>query len=136
MLFGFQSRICETVTAGDFHYFKLLKPIEFFDTDGTLYKMPEGAPTDLASVPREFWDELPPFGEYALEAYVHDGAYQNWLLKWNGSAWVKAALSFDQSNDLFKRAMDMNPNITEVQKIILYKAVVTFGGHSFKEDRS
>lgn len=131
---GFSTRIAETVTT-DFRHFKLVTAILFTDVNGDQYQMPVGAPSDLASVPAAFWPELPPFGEYALEAYLHDGAYQNWLLKSVNGVWVKAALSKPDCDSLFYRAMDMNPNITEAQKEILYNAVAIAGGHSFNEDR-
>ncbi len=132
---GFQTRIAETVTT-DFRNFKLTKSIELYGPDGAYYKMPVGAPSDLASVPQEFWTLLPPFGEYALEAYAHDGCYQNWLQKWDGTQWVKAALTKPESDSLFDWLMSLNKNITEAQAQILYHAVVECGMHAFKEDRA
>lgn len=133
---GFQTRIAATVTT-DFRNFKLLRTIEFMDTDGARYQLPVGASSDLASVPPMFWPLLPPFGEYALEAYLHDGLYQNWLLKWDGVNWVKAAFMTHQPCDeLFDRAMSLNPNISPEQRQVLYRAVSEFGWHAFAEDRS
>lgn len=136
MYAGFQTRIAETVTT-DFRNFKLTRAIEFTDTEGTRYQLPVAASSDLASVPAMFWPLLPPFGDYALEAYLHDGLYQNWLLKWDGAHWVKACFPTHQPCDeLFDRAMSLNPNITPAQRQILYRAVSEFGWHAFKEDRT
>lgn len=38
--------------------------------------VPGGTVTDLASTPRWIWSVLPPFGQYAKAAIVHDYLYQ------------------------------------------------------------
>lgn len=49
-----------------------------FEPDGLMpIIVPEGFVTDLASVPRLFWNILPPFGEYTEAAIVHDWLYRN-----------------------------------------------------------
>lgn len=42
--------------------------------------VPAGFVTDLASVPRLFWDILPPFGTYTRATVVHDYLYRTQLL--------------------------------------------------------
>jgi hypothetical protein len=136
MSLGFQTRVAEVVTI-DFRNFKLVAPIELTGPDGTRYRMPAGGPSDLASVPRAFWDLLPPFGEYALEAFAHDAAYQNWLERWdNAGGWVKAGLTKPQCDELFGWLMAQNPRISAADRSILYHAVVECGAHAFKADRS
>jgi hypothetical protein len=39
--------------------------------------VPAGFITDLASIPRLFWNILPPFGKYTAAAVVHDWIYRN-----------------------------------------------------------
>ena len=39
--------------------------------------IPAGFVTDLASIPRLFWNILPPFGKYTEAAVVHDWIYRN-----------------------------------------------------------
>jgi len=41
--------------------------------------VPAGFVTDLASIPRLFWNILPPFGKYTEAAVVHDWVYRNHL---------------------------------------------------------
>lgn len=42
---------------------------------GHTITVPEGFVTDLASVPRPFWNILPPFGHYDRAAIIHDYLY-------------------------------------------------------------
>ena len=41
-----------------------------------LIMVPAGFVTDLASIPRLFWNILPPFGKYTRAAIVHDWLYR------------------------------------------------------------
>lgn len=41
--------------------------------------VPAGFVTDLASIPRLFWNILPPFGKYTEAAVVHDWVYRQHL---------------------------------------------------------
>lgn len=132
---GFKTRIAEVVTT-DFRIFKLSRqPIEFQHPNGDLYRIPLGAPSDLASVPRVFQNVLPPTGEYALEAYLHDSAYQNTLEIYKDYNWVKAELTKLQCDDLFLTAMNLNPNISAEVRSVLYSAVSLAGQHAFDQDR-
>lgn len=62
----------------------LLKPVQYQVPKAVLDKAdgPEivivkpGFGTDLASIPRIFWNVLPPFGRYTGAAVVHDYLYQ------------------------------------------------------------
>ena len=45
----------------------------------TLITVPAGFVTDLASIPRLFWNILPPFGKYTAAAVIHDWLYRNHL---------------------------------------------------------
>lgn len=132
---GFTDRYCETLNQGDFRNFRFLKAKEFVDIDGTRYQIPANAPTDLASTPREIWDVLPPFGEYALESALHDCAYQNTLLKWDGAQWVKANLTKDQCDELYRTALGLNAAISRADAKTLYEGVHLCGWRAYKEDR-
>jgi hypothetical protein len=59
--------------------YKLLKPlhVRYF---GHLYTIPAGFLTDFASVPRCFWNLMPPFGKYTPAAVLHDWLYQNGIV--------------------------------------------------------
>ena len=56
----------------------LTRPIAWSPNSGQTYKrveVPPGFVTDFASVPRAFWSFLPPDGEYAYAAILHDYLY-------------------------------------------------------------
>lgn len=54
----------------------LLEPLTVL-VDYCLITVPEGFETDFASVPRLFWNIIPPTGKYARAAVVHDFLYTN-----------------------------------------------------------
>jgi Protein of unknown function (DUF1353) len=62
------------------HFFFLLRPIGWKPNPDQVGKyvavsVPPGFVTDLASIPRVFWSLLPPDGNYAYAAIVHDYLY-------------------------------------------------------------
>jgi len=81
------------VSSLDGRNFVLLADVFYVAGDGTRYCLPAGATSDGASTPPEVWPLVPPFGKYWPAAYLHDAAYRNTLLMWNGLAWIPAALS-------------------------------------------
>jgi len=52
------------------HVFGLFTPLT------GLIVVPSGFLTDLASIPRLFWNILPPFGKYTRAAVIHDFLYR------------------------------------------------------------
>ena len=52
--------------------YTLLEAIPYTTLDGDRINVPIGFVTDLASVPRIFWNLFPPSGKYNLAAIVHD----------------------------------------------------------------
>lgn len=144
---GFQNNDWSTMESGDFRNFKLLKAERYLARDGTLYELPQYAPSDLASVPPEFWGAplfLTPFGWYAHPAYLHDCGFQNTLLvvtQSNGcEIKVKAALTEAKCNALILEAMQLlkpEPSVLEAAQMkAIYEGVALFGWHAFNEDRS
>jgi hypothetical protein len=58
---------------------ELLAPFRYWIDelhDGTVIEMPIGARTDFASIPRIFWNILPPWGKYGKAAVIHDWLYK------------------------------------------------------------
>lgn len=53
----------------------MLEDYTIWDKDLGVIIVPKGFETDFASVPRLFWNILPPWGEYAPAAIVHDYLY-------------------------------------------------------------
>ena len=63
------------VLPGGRHY-KLLKEMIVFSHRIGVTVVPAGFVTDMASVPRGFWNLFPPTGPYAKAAVYHDYLYQ------------------------------------------------------------
>lgn len=63
------------VLPGGRHY-KLLKEMIVFSHRIGVTVIPAGFVTDMASVPRGFWNLFPPTGPYAKAAVYHDYLYQ------------------------------------------------------------
>jgi hypothetical protein len=98
----------------------LIDPISWRPNDGQLgYRpvvVPSGFVTDLASIPRIFWSLLPPDGEYAYAAVIHDYLY-----------WVQTIARQD-ADEIFKFCMqDFHVNSYTIATI--YDAV-RLGGKS------
>lgn len=55
---------------------KLLAHFGFWSSATGMVNIPKGFVTDLASVPRLFWNIFPPFGKYIDAAVIHDYLYQ------------------------------------------------------------
>jgi hypothetical protein len=122
------------VTTMDGRNFTLLKDVYFTGADGTRYCLPAGATSDGASTPPPIWNLIPPFGLYWPAAYLHDCAYRNTLLVWNGAAWVKAALPKAKCDELLKLAMT-SLGCNELECETIYEGVVVGGTASFDDDR-
>ena len=52
--------------------YSLLKAFQYMTKDNDLIIVPIGFVTDFASVPRIFWNIIPPNGRYTCAAIVHD----------------------------------------------------------------
>lgn len=100
----------------DFNW-KLLASFEYHV--GTSYsyeviRVPAGFVTDLTSIPRLFWTILPPNGEYAKAAILHDYLYEN------------AIGSKNYADDILFEAMGVL-GVAHWRKYIIYYAVRLFG---------
>lgn len=87
----------------------------------TIY-VPTGFITDLASIPRLFWNILPPFGRYTEAAIVHDWIYRNHLFP----RMVCDALFFEMMCAL------KTPSVT---RWTIYLAVRAFGWMAWHDER-
>lgn len=139
---GFNTIDFEVIT--DFVQFKLLKPVRYGALDGTVYELPQYAPSDLASTPDGIWGPplyLPPCGWYGPAVYGHDCGYQNTLLIVNPDGTTRRAnLNREQCDALCREMLQWlrpNPTVRErVQIKAIYDGVALGGWHAFKEDRS
>lgn len=76
--------------------------------------VPKGFVTDFASIPRLFWSALPPDGEYAYAAVVHDYLY-----------WSQTR-SREEADDILKIAME-DFKVGTVKAGAIYAAVRVAG---------
>ena len=70
---------------------RLVEEFEFYfdDRDGRkAIKIPAGFVTDFASVPRVFWNILPPWGKYGKAAVVHDFCYRTGCVSRKKCDWI------------------------------------------------
>lgn len=81
--------------------------------------VPAGFVTDLASVPRALWSILPPHGQYAKAAIVHDYLYQ------------QAIGSKRYADDVFLEAMEVL-GVARWRRMVMYWAVRCFGKGNYK----
>lgn len=126
--------------------------IEYLSLAGRLYRIPKLTQSDLASIPRALWSELPPQGadgaEYGLAALGHDAAYRDALLAWPGAetpasapipndntGWAKATLS-KADCDLLLREMMLACKVPDFIAEVIYQGVHLGGQTAFDKDRS
>ena len=76
--------------------------------------VPLGFVTDLASIPRVFWEILPPQGRYAYAAVIHDYLY-----------WTQTRPR-NEADDILKLAMQ-DSKVDAVTVASIYEAVRAFG---------
>lgn len=82
--------------------------------------VPAGTVTDLATTPRWIWSVLPPFGEYAKAAIVHDYLYQ------------QAIGSKRYADEVFLEAMTVL-GVPRWRRTVMYWAVRVFGRGNYKK---
>jgi len=96
---------------------KLLEKFEYhvgkYPSDDVI-SVPSGFVTDLASIPRVFWWLMPPHGEYAKAAIVHDYLYDN------------AIGSKKYADDILFEAMGVL-GVAKWRKQVIYWSVRWFG---------
>jgi Protein of unknown function (DUF1353) len=83
--------------------------------------VPGGFITDLASIPRLFWNILPPFGKYTEAAVIHDYLYRTHLT----------------SRAVADRTLLEGMRLCHVsrwQRVVIYVAVRLFGGIPWNDD--
>jgi hypothetical protein len=91
----------------------LKTPIEFEEIT-----VPVGMITDFASVPRLFWNILPPFGTYLGPAVVHDYLYHSHIVTRKNADYA------------FLRAMTAI-GVTKWKRWVMFYTVRLFGGKAY-----
>ena len=101
------------------------KPRAFLDKELQAggWCVPAGFQTDFASIPRIFWNILPPIGPYAQAAVVHDYLYQQGFVDRK-----TAELTF---LEIMK-----NDGVNCFVRYLMYAAVRVFGGSHYHQCQS
>lgn len=109
--------------------FKLLVPFHYQTTSGDTICVPAGFVTDMASVPRVFWNLCPPDGPWGKAAVIHDYLYRT-----GGKVDVSPSYVFTkaESDLIFHDAM-LELGVPTWRAWVMYKAVSLFGSSSFKD---
>jgi len=81
-----------------------------------------GFVTDLASIPRPFWAIMPPHGEYAKAAIVHDYIYRTPFENFTRR----------EADDIFLEGMEVL-GVAKWRRNVIYYAVRAFGWLAFKK---
>src|ERR1700724_4638794 len=105
------------------HFYFLGLPISWNPNPGQVVAFgsvsaPTGFVTDLASIPRVFWTALPPDGNYAYAAIIHDYLY-----------WMQDR-SREEADRILKFAMQ-DFDINAVTVAAIFDAVRLFGGSAW-----
>lgn len=101
---------------------KVITPFQYHVGDFPSWEVivvPSGFITDLTSIPRVFWNILPPNGKYAKAAIIHDYMY------------VNAYKSKDYADKIFYDAMEVL-GVPTWKKEVMYLAVKLFGKGNYK----
>ncbi len=71
------------------------EPLVYISDAGSLYTVPQGFITDLASIPRFLWSIWPPFGRYASAATLHDYFCESdWISRKDGDKVFLEAMKY------------------------------------------
>jgi len=89
--------------------------------NGQDIEIPEGFITDFASIPRLFWNILPPWGKYGKAAVLHDWVYRKHLYPRN------------VCDKLLREAMTQIKT-PKWQRIVIYYAVRGFGWWAYRHE--
>ena len=104
---------------------KLVEPFRYhvgsYPSDTVLF-VPKGFVTDFASVPRLFWNILPPWGKYGKAAVLHDFCYRNVIC------------SRYRCDRLFLEAMKVL-KVPFWKRQVMYWAVRCFGFWAYHKER-
>lgn len=78
------------------------------------FEIPAGFKTDFASVPRIFWNIVPPYGLYTKAAVIHDWLYRNRIV------------SRKDADGIFRKIMHES-EVGKIKRYSMWAAVRLFG---------
>lgn len=101
---------------------------------GDTITVPAGFITDLASVPRIFWDLFPPDGPWTEAAVVHDTLYftRGGADLWNGRRCIGRSQPYSRADcDAILREAMADLGVGLVSRTMIWAAVRVGGGNAF-----
>jgi len=123
-------------TEKDLRRFEIFSPFTYYiDRLGGDIKVeiPRGFRTDFASVPRLFWQIIPPVGLYGKAAVVHDYlCSQRWIYKKNGLGWELYGVTRREADQIFREAMKVL-GVGKIKRNIMYLGVRLYSIFTFKK---
>lgn len=98
--------------------FEVLESFEYYSEkfDGYIIQVPNGYRTDFASVPRIFWNIIPPIGTYSKACVIHDA-----LIDEKDSH----DFTIDEINEILFEAMTVL-GVSSFNKYIIYGGVLFY----------
>lgn len=88
----------------------------------SVVSVPKDFVTDLASIPKIFWNILPPFGKYTEAAVIHDYVYRTHLFR-------RAVC-----DGILLEAMRLC-DVPRWQRVVIYLAVRAFGWMAWRDEK-
>lgn len=99
----------------------LLQGFTYCHRDHICYHVPAGFETDFASIPRLFWNLLPPTGTYGKAAVIHDFLYRT----------PTVPVTRAEADQVFRDAMK-DLGVSSFTRTLMWSAVRSFGSRAFK----
>jgi len=101
---------------------KLKTVFRMLKNDKEFITVPKGFVTDLASIPRLFWNILPPFGRYGKPSVIHDYLYFSCLFQRK------------KADKIFLYAME-STGVGIIRRKVMYYAVRIFAKKAWENHR-
>jgi hypothetical protein len=117
----FKSKLIVEVPLIDNGYRTLQQDL-IYETPFRSFIIPKGFKTDYASVPKVFWNILPPTGVYTYAAVLHDYLYHTGIV------------SKEDADKLFYDVM-LELGVSKVKAYGMYKAVDMFGFKAWNDHK-
>lgn len=109
----------------DKHLFRIVEPFEYHVghyLSQDIIQVPSGFVTDFASVPRIFWNIIPPYGKYTKASIIHDYLYETGLR------------SRKTSDRIFLEGM-LALRVPKIKAMVMYRAVRWFGWYAYNKHK-
>ena len=103
-------------------HWRVLTPFSYKIDQESWVTIPAGYLTDGASVPRLFWNMIPPWGAYGQAAVVHDLLCEYLSVVRNG---VPTQITRTECDNVLNQAMQ-NLGVPTTQRLMIYGAVCAY----------